>query len=115
MSAAEILPVAPLKDRVLLRFEPTGENGAATKEARVPAGTTLFDAASWNGIAIDSTCGGHGTCKKCKVRVVEGKVALSPVDPRAFSIEELKAGWRLACRADQRWGARSCRSRRATG
>ena len=39
MSAAEILPVAPQKDRVLLRFEPTGENGAAAKEARVPAGT----------------------------------------------------------------------------
>ena len=99
MSAAEILPVAPQKDRVLLRFEPTGDNGTPAKEARVPAGTTLFDAASWNGIAIDSTCGGHGTCKKCKVRVVEGKVPLSPVDPRAFSIEELKAGWRLACRA----------------
>ena len=32
MSAAEILPVAPLKDRVLLRFEPTGDNGAAVKE-----------------------------------------------------------------------------------
>ena len=99
MSAAEILPIAVPKDRVLLRFEPTGDNGAAVKEARVPSGTTLFDAASWNGIAIDSTCGGHGTCKKCKVRVVDGKVPLSSVDPRAFSIEELKAGWRLACRA----------------
>ena len=99
MSAAEILPAAPQKDRVLLRFEPTGDNGAPAKEARVPAGTTLFDAASWNGIAIDSTCGGHGTCKKCKVRVADGKVPLSSVDPRAFSIEELKAGWRLACRA----------------
>jgi uncharacterized 2Fe-2S/4Fe-4S cluster protein (DUF4445 family) len=99
VSAAEILRVVPQKDRVLLRFEPTGDNGTPAKEARVPAGTTLFDAASWNGIAIDSTCGGHGTCKKCKVRVVDGKVPLSSVDPRAFSIEELKAGWRLACRA----------------
>ena len=99
MSAAEVLPAAVHKDRVLLRFEPTGDNGVPAKEARVPAGTTLFDAASWNGIAIDSTCGGHGTCKKCKVRVVDGKVPLSSVDPRAFSIEELKAGWRLACRA----------------
>ena len=99
MSAAEIVPAAPLKDRVLLRFEPVGNGDAPAKEARVPAGTTLFDAASWNGIAIDSTCGGHGTCKKCKVRVAEGKVPLSSVDPRAFSIEELKAGWRLACRA----------------
>jgi uncharacterized 2Fe-2S/4Fe-4S cluster protein (DUF4445 family) len=83
-------------DRVRLVFE---QADGATKEARVPAGTTLFDCASWNGVAIDSTCGGHGTCKKCKVRVVDGKVPLSSVDPRAFSIEELKAGWRLACRA----------------
>ena len=42
------------------------------------AGTTVFDAASWNGVAIDSTCGGHGTCKKCKVRVVDGHAPVSP-------------------------------------
>jgi uncharacterized 2Fe-2S/4Fe-4S cluster protein (DUF4445 family) len=98
VSAVEAIPPeTPQPDRVRLRFEPAG--GAAVKETRVPAGTTLFDAASWNGIAIDSTCGGHGTCKKCKVRVASGEVALSPVDPRAFSVEEMKAGWRLACRA----------------
>ena len=72
---------------------------AAVKETRVPAGTTLFDGASWNGVAIDSTCGGHGTCKKCKVRVASGEQAVSPVDPRAFTPDELSAGWRLACRA----------------
>src|SRR4051812_4021955 len=79
--------------RVRLRFLPDGA------DVRVPAGTPIFDAASWNGVAIDSTCGGHGTCKKCKVRVVSGRAPLSPVDPRAFTVEELKAGWRLACRA----------------
>ena len=99
MSAAETLAVTPQRDRVLLRFEPTGENGAGVKEARVPAGTTVFDAASWNGIAIDSTCGGHGTCKKCKVRVASGTLPVSAVDPRAFTIDELEDGWRLACRA----------------
>ncbi len=83
-------------DRVRLVFE---QADGATKEARVPAGTTLFDCASWNGVAIDSTCGGHGTCKKCKVRVASGRQELSSVDPRAFSPDELKAGWRLACRA----------------
>jgi uncharacterized 2Fe-2S/4Fe-4S cluster protein (DUF4445 family) len=83
-------------ERVRLRFEPDGA------EVRVPNGTPIFDAASWNGIAIDSTCGGHGTCKKCKVRVVDGDVPLSPVDPRAFSPDELRAGWRLACRAEAR-------------
>ena len=58
--------------RVRLRFLPDGT------EVRVPSGTPIFDAASWNGIAIDSTCGGHGTCKKCKVRFDEGDVPVSP-------------------------------------
>jgi uncharacterized 2Fe-2S/4Fe-4S cluster protein (DUF4445 family) len=89
-------PLVDGAERVHLRFEPDGA------EVRVPGGTPIFDAASWNGIAIDSTCGGHGTCKKCKVRVVEGEVPLSPVDPRAFSPDELRAGWRLACRAEAR-------------
>jgi uncharacterized 2Fe-2S/4Fe-4S cluster protein (DUF4445 family) len=84
-------------DRVRLVFR---QADGATKEARVPAGTTLFDCASWNGVAIDSTCGGHGTCKKCKVRVSSGEQAVSSVDPRAFTPDELRAGWRLACRAN---------------
>jgi uncharacterized 2Fe-2S/4Fe-4S cluster protein (DUF4445 family) len=83
-------------ERARVRFEPEGA------EVRVPTGTPVFDAASWNGIAIDSTCGGHGTCKKCKVRVVDGELPVSAVDPRAFTPEELRAGWRLACRAPAR-------------
>ena len=86
----------PLPDRVSIRFDP---DGGRPREVRVPAGATLFDAASWNGIAVDSTCGGHGTCKKCRMRVVEGDVPVSRLDPRAFSPDELRAGWRLACRA----------------
>ena len=65
----------------------------------MPSGTPVFDAASWNGVAIDSTCGGHGTCKKCKVRVLDGELPMSAVDPRAFTPDELRQGWRLACRA----------------
>ncbi len=82
--------------RVRLRFLPDGA------EVRVPSGTPVFDAASWNGIAIDSTCGGHGTCKKCKVRIVSGDVPVGAIDPRAFTAEELRDGWRLACRAGAR-------------
>jgi uncharacterized 2Fe-2S/4Fe-4S cluster protein (DUF4445 family) len=83
-------------ERARVRFEPEGA------EVRVPGGTPVFDAASWNGIAIDSTCGGHGTCKKCKIRVVEGELPISTVDPRAFTPDELNDGWRLACRAPAR-------------
>jgi len=101
VSALEDLPEAPHPERVRLRFLQSGED-RAVKEARVLAGTTIFDAASWNGVAIDSTCGGHGTCKKCKVKVISGHAPISSVDPRAFTIEELKNGWRLACRAETR-------------
>jgi len=85
-------PVTAGPARVDLFFEPAGTR------VRVPPGVTLFDAASWNGIAIDSTCGGHGTCKKCKVRIVDGAAAVTPLDVRAFSAGELHDGWRLACR-----------------
>ena len=76
-----------------LRFEPSDTS------VRVPPGVSVFDAASWNGIAIDSTCGGHGTCKKCKVRIVEGELPATPLDARAFDEAQLAEGWRLACRA----------------
>ena len=88
---AEATSAGPV--RVDLVFEP------GTRRVRVPAGVSVFDAASWNGIAIDSTCGGHGTCKKCKVRMLEGAVPPSPLDSRAFSPDEVRGGWRLACRA----------------
>jgi uncharacterized 2Fe-2S/4Fe-4S cluster protein (DUF4445 family) len=68
------------------------------RPVRVPAGVTLFDAASWNGIAIDSTCGGHGTCKKCRVRIDTDPPAPSSLDIRAYTPDELGQGWRLACR-----------------
>jgi ferredoxin len=78
--------------RFELLFEPAG------RKVRVPPGVMLFDAASWNGIAIDSTCGGHGTCRKCKVKLLDPGTAISPLDTRAFSVDELREGWRLACR-----------------
>jgi uncharacterized 2Fe-2S/4Fe-4S cluster protein (DUF4445 family) len=82
------------RGRYSLSFEP------AARKVRVPPHVMLFDAASWNGIAIDSTCGGHGTCRKCKVQILEGASPITSLDTRAFSTEELKAGWRLACRVE---------------
>ena len=79
-----------MTQRVDLRF-----NG---QPVRVPRGVTLFDAASWNGIAIDSTCGGHGTCKKCRIRFRASPPAPTSLDVRAYTAQEIKDGWRLACR-----------------
>ena len=60
--------------RVKLDFSPSNQS------FKVPPGVSVFDAASWNGIAIDSTCGGHGTCKKCKVQIIEGVVPISRLE-----------------------------------
>ncbi len=83
--------------RVRLSF--TTDGAPAPREVKVPPGVTVFEAASWNGIAIDSTCGGHGTCKKCKIQVVDGSVPVSRLDVRAFTPDQLHQGWRLACLA----------------
>ena len=79
-----------MSQRVDLRFN--------DRPVRVPLGVTLFDAASWNGIAIDSTCGGHGTCKKCRVRFKADAPLPTSLDLRAYTPQEIKDGWRLACR-----------------
>ncbi|MEA4901958.1 ASKHA domain-containing protein [Desulfitobacterium sp.] len=55
----------------------------ANKSVEVPNGSTISQAAVAAGIAIESTCGGRGTCGKCKVQIL--------------SDAERSAGWVLAC------------------
>ena len=76
-----------------VRYEPSGTT------AHVPAGTTLFNAAHWAGIPIESTCGGRGTCGKCKVRVLAGHAERTLADYRHVS-EGLDEGWRLSCQCE---------------
>ncbi|MCW2780186.1 MAG: hypothetical protein JWR35_635 [Marmoricola sp.] len=85
--------------RVNLAFTvDTGPDTPANERAvRVPPGVTVFDSASWNGIAIDSTCGGHGTCHKCKVKIAGDAVPITRHDVRTFSTDQIADGWRLAC------------------
>ncbi len=85
--------------RVKLSFRSLETDGSVSSERviTVPTGVSAFDAASWNGIAIDSTCGGYGTCKKCKIQVTSGDVPPAKLDSRAFTQEEIAKGWRLAC------------------
>ena len=69
------------------------------KTTRVPPGTTLFSAAHWIGLPIDSTCGGRGTCGKCKVQVLQGGLEVTAADRKQLRSGELEAGWRLSCQA----------------
>ena len=69
---------------------------------RVPAGTTLFHAAAWTGQPIESTCGGRGTCGKCRVRIIEGAAPVTPADMQHLVQEDIGCGWRLSCQAEVR-------------
>src|ERR1700680_3285937 len=69
------------------------------RTTRVPPGTTLFSAAHWIGLPIDSTCGGRGTGGKCKVRVIEGRTEAETADHRMLRPSEIEEGWRLSCQA----------------
>ena len=69
------------------------------RQTHAPAGMSIFNAANWVGLAIDSTCGGRGTCGKCKVKFIEGDSFIRAADRKFLSESEIAAGWRLSCQA----------------
>ncbi|MGD0115892.1 MAG: ASKHA domain-containing protein [Dehalococcoidia bacterium] len=66
-------------------------------EVQVAARTSLLDALRSAGIAVDSECGGRGTCGECRVRFFEGAPPPTVEDAALLSPDDLAAGWRLAC------------------
>ena len=74
-------------------FQPQG------RSVSVLDGTTVLEAAAVAGLVIDTPCGGAGTCGKCRVLVSQGGRASSDADQRAFTKDEVEAGWRLACQS----------------
>lgn len=60
---------------------------------------TILETLAGHGIPCRADCGGRGTCGKCKIRVTEGDLKPSVQDEKIFTQEELKAGYRLACKA----------------
>lgn len=60
-------------------------------------GTKIIEAAAGFGVAIDTPCGGAGTCGKCRVRIVAGDCPPSPAELKALGADEIRGGWRLAC------------------
>ncbi|MCR4434781.1 MAG: ASKHA domain-containing protein [Clostridiales bacterium] len=63
----------------------------------VEKGTNLLLAASAAGISIESPCGGRGTCGKCAVRVIEGRVEVG--DDTHISDDLKASGYIPACQA----------------
>ena len=74
-----------------IRLEPLG------RVLRLRAGTPLRDALFAYG--VEFPCGGRGRCRRCRVRVLEGDLPPSPGEEAILSPDEIRRGWRLACRA----------------
>jgi len=68
--------------------------------SEVPRGTTVFVAAHWVDLPIDSTCGGLGTCGRCRVQLGDPRYPINAVDREWLTPMELSQGWRIACRAE---------------
>jgi uncharacterized 2Fe-2S/4Fe-4S cluster protein (DUF4445 family) len=66
----------------------------------VSGGTSLQDLLF--GYGVEFPCGGRGNCKRCRVKVVRGRVPATPEEALALSSEEIAEGWRLACRMQPR-------------
>ncbi len=74
-----------------ITFQPTG------KSVHVPPKTELVDAARSAGVEIESPCGGKGTCGKCIVRIVSGRVDAS-ASLGMLPATAVADGYVLACR-----------------
>ncbi len=61
------------------------------------ADETLLEGLKRGNIYVPAYCGGRGTCKKCRIRVIEGELPVTKADREAFSEDELKSGMRLSC------------------
>jgi adenylate cyclase len=80
---------------VRIRFEPS------RKTVRVPAGTSLLEAARLAELPIASACGADGVCARCGLEILEGAGALADESEGERRIKErnrISAHLRLACR-----------------
>ncbi len=76
-------------NKLTITFEPYGRRALVGKHE------TLLDAARQAGMPLRSSCGGEGTCGKCRLIVRTGRVDMSP--SATLTAAEVKDGYVLAC------------------
>ena len=70
-------------------------------QIEVEENANLLEVIRKQGLAMETPCGGRGTCGKCKVLIKEGPIAKENYDPEEMeklSFVEKNAGMRLACK-----------------
>ncbi|GAB4266393.1 MAG: ASKHA domain-containing protein [Deferrisomatales bacterium] len=79
--------------RYTVRFEPDGVTVDVYREAE-----NLLRVAMVAGVHVNASCGGSGTCGKCKVKILEGEHRAKPTSK--LSDAEWTQGYRLACQTE---------------
>lgn len=73
----------------------------SNKTVSVQDGSNILQAAIAAEVQVESTCGGKGTCGKCKVRLQTGEadkgVNLTTAEKKFLTPAEIESGWVLAC------------------
>jgi len=67
------------------------------KDLKIKVGANLRKALIEAGFAIDSPCGGQGTCLKCKVQLTGVNGKLTGLEQEKLTPKERGEGWRLSC------------------
>jgi uncharacterized 2Fe-2S/4Fe-4S cluster protein (DUF4445 family) len=84
-----------------IEFEPIGRRG------EIGSGQSILEAARYLGVDLVNLCGGAGTCGRCKVQVLEGRISEpNAVEREHLSQDDLDRGCRLACQAYPKGGCR---------
>lgn len=60
---------------------------------------SILDALLRHGQYFSADCGGKGSCGKCKVQLIEGKLDITIQDKAMITEKELDKGYRLSCKA----------------
>lgn len=79
-----------MADKIKIKFIPDNF------KVETKTGRTIFEIASDAGIYLNSICGGHGTCGKCRVKV-KNKDFSDKRSSKFIKVEEAKEGYTLAC------------------
>ncbi len=79
------------KQHIPVTFHPHG------RTTHVLAGTTVLETAARAGLALNTPCGGNGTCGKCRVRITKGAPPPNASEQQVLAEKELQEGWRLGC------------------
>lgn len=79
---------------VLVQFEPIGRRGTCSRDR------SLLQCAHDLGVGLSATCGGHGSCGRCRVVLTSGRLSdTTRVEHELIPPRELAHGVRLACQA----------------